>query len=691
MMHHAVIHASDASQKPDLEPDASTKSTCKRSVTTNILEVLALSIFTKKNVVTISYVLIGLALVLSLFLAFQRVNIEKEYDQVEIMLNLTEVQSLANGSNLSFREVLGQLREHGVTGVLVKELSLGDLARAGKIQFFQGEEIKRATYYDKVSQDASLTDANILVAILDKKFVGQITEHLTKKISGAQIVNGEVTVAVIPVNLPNSDREKEIIYEELKAIGVGFETNTLDEISSESLNIIPQIRDWAKPSQESLEFIAQEIKKIPNLSFILFNDKQVPGYPDKLSVLLEELRNKEGQVYAPIGIVEFFNQKGINQFATFMNKETVRVHSIAANDMINYNPKSAVERFELAVSERNIRSLFVRLFNMDQPKEALEMNLTYLGDLKHTLEAKGFYLGQAKQFNSPAYSRIIIGLIGLGVIAGGALILLRKDWLKLAIALGVFGALVWAVLLLRDPVFARKLMALASVIVYPTLAFLAVTSEKSKSIKGSIIAFLKMSGISLVGAALMVGLLADKLFMLKLDQFVGVKAAHVLPLVIVPLLIFILNEKPLKTIKELLDQVITYRYALLATLALAALAVYVIRTGNEGTALVSGIEERFRAGLKDLIGVRPRTKEFLIGHPFTLLILYFGLSRKNWFLVLPATIGQVSLVNTYAHIHTPVVISLIRSVHGLWIGIALGVGLIVAVKLLERYFRDNRV
>ena len=157
------------------------------------------------------------------------------------------------------------------------------------------------------------TDANILVAILDKKFVGQITEHLTKKISRAQIVNGEVTVAVIPVNLPNSDREKEIIYEELKAIGVGFETNTLDEISSESLNIIPQIRDWAKPSQESLEFIAQEIKKIPNLSFILFNDKQVPGYPDKLSVLLEELRNKEGQVYAPIGIVEFFNQKGINQ------------------------------------------------------------------------------------------------------------------------------------------------------------------------------------------------------------------------------------------------------------------------------------------------------------------------------------------------------------------------------------------
>jgi len=649
-----------------------------------------LSIFTKKNIVTISYVLIGLALILSLFLAFQRVNIEKEYNQVEIIVNLTEVQALANGSNINLRETLGQLRDKGVTGVLVKETSLGDLARAGKLQFFQGEEIKLAKYYDKVSKDASLTAANILVAILDKDFEAQITEHLTQKISGVQIINGEVTVAVIPVNLPNSDREKELIYEELKAVGVGFETKTLDEISSESLNVIPQIRDWPKPSKEALEFIAQEIKRIPNLSVILFNDKQIPGYPDKMRVLVEELTNKEGQVYAPIGIVEFFNQKGVNQFATFMNKEAIRVHSIAANDMINYNPKSAVERFELAVSERNIRSLFVRFFNMEQPKEALEINLDYLSDLKQTLEAKGFYLGQAKQFKSPAYSRIIIGLIGLGVIAGGVLILLKKDWRRLAIVLGLFGAIVWAGLLLRDPVFARKLMALASVIVYPTLAFLVITSEKSRSLQASIIAFLKMSGISLIGAALMVGLLADKLFMLKLDQFVGVKAAHVLPLVLVPLLIFILSDKPLKTIKELLDQVITYRYALLAGLALAALAVYVIRTGNEGTVLVSGIEEKVRGGLKDLMGVRPRTKEFLVGHPFTLLILYFGLARKNWFLVLPAIIGQVSLVNTYAHIHTPVVISLIRSVHGLWIGIALGVGLIVTVKLLERYFGDNR-
>ncbi|MGI6226314.1 MAG: DUF5693 family protein [Peptococcales bacterium] len=644
-----------------------------------------MNILTKKNITTISYILIGLALILSFYLVFQRVNIEKDYDQVEIMLNLTEVQSLANANNLSFSEMLFKLKEHHATGILIKELSLGDLARTGKVQFFQGEEIKHAPYYAKLSKDIDLNDANILVSILDKAQEDQITTHLREKISGIKIYQDELTVAAIPVNLPNSDKEKELIYEELKAIGVGFNKHTLDEIAAKGLNIIPQVRDWPKPTDKSIEFMAEEIKKIPNLSLILFNDKQVPGYPDKMGVWVKKLKDVDNKVHAPVGMVEFFNQKGVAQFATLLNKEIVRVHSIAVNEMNTYTPQSAIERYELAVSERNIRSLFIRFFNMSEPSTGLEKNLKYLSDLKTTLENEGFQIGQAKQFKSPTYSRIIIGFIGLGVIAGGVLLLLHKKWLKLAVILGLLGVIAWGGLLLKNPILARKLMALASVVIYPTLSFLIFTREKPRSIAQSIFALVKMSAVSLVGAVLMVGMLADKLFMLKLDQFVGVKAAHVFPLVLVPLLIFILSDNPLKTVKKLLDQAITYRYAILAGLVAVALAIYVIRTGNEGTALVSGIEEKIRAGLKDILGVRPRTKEFLIGHPFTLLILYLGLNRKNWFLVLPAIIGQVSLVNTYAHIHTPIIISLIRSINGLWIGILLGIVLIIAVKLLGKY------
>ena len=54
-------------------------------------------------------------------------------------------------------------------------------------------------------------------------------------------------VLEIPVNLPNSDNEKELIYEDLKAVGVGFEQSILEQIAKADLNIIPQIRIGPKP------------------------------------------------------------------------------------------------------------------------------------------------------------------------------------------------------------------------------------------------------------------------------------------------------------------------------------------------------------------------------------------------------------------------------------------------------------
>ena len=72
-------------------------------------------------------------------------------------------------------------------------------------------------------------------------------------------------------------------------------------------------------------------------------------------------------------------------------------------------------------------------------------------------------------------------------------------------------------------------------------------------------------------------------------------------------------------------QPITYLVAGLAGVLVLALGIYVIRTGNVDSNLVLGIEQQMRDALNELLGVRPRTKEFLIGHPFTLLLLYLGL------------------------------------------------------------------
>ena len=63
------------------------------------------------------------------------------------------------------------------------------------------------------------------------------------------------------------------------------------------------------------------------------------------------------------------------------------------------------------------------------------------------------------------------------------------------------------------------------------------------------------------------------------------------------------------------DRVQIWSQAGLAILILALFAFMISRTGNDNPAGVSSVELAFRSLLEKILIVRPRTKEFLIGHP----------------------------------------------------------------------------
>ena len=87
--------------------------------------------------------------------------------------------------------------------------------------------------------------------------------------------------------------------------------------------------------------------------------------------------------------------------------------------------------------------------------------------------------------------------------------------------------------------------------------------------------------------------------------------------------------------------------------------------------------------------MRPRTKEFLLGHPAMLVLLYFGYDLRKIVVLLLGVIGQVSIVNTYAHLHTPLAVSLLRSFHGLWLGILLGVAAVILLNYLLAFLKKK--
>ena len=152
---------------------------------------------------------------------------------------------------------------------------------------------------------------------------------------------------------------------------------------------------------------------------------------------------------------------------------------------------------------------------------------------------------------------------------------------------------------------------------------------------------------------------------------------------------FLFREKqdPLLKTKKLFNAAVTYKWVAAFVVIAGLLLIYLLRTGND-TTTVSEYERLFRAMLDNVLFVRPRTKEFLFGHPLLLLAFYWGYQRDEMLPVLAlGAIGQISLVNTFAHIHTPVLTSLLRTINGLVLGIVIGVALILVVNLVIRLGR----
>ena len=304
-------------------------------------------------------------------------------------------------------------------------------------------------------------------------------------------------------------------------------------------------------------------------------------------------------------------------------------------------------------------------------------------------------MGPAEPFQSRPRPTPMLILIGLSVAAGGVLLLqslfdlsLLARFALLLVGFALAGGLAAAAEI------GRQLVALVAALVFPALAITAVVgpyfgqdSADRHALRKALAMFIGISTVTLCGAVLIVGLLADRSYMVKVNQFMGIKAAHLLPILFV---IFIMaaglpifgkpfsqvREEVSANIRKVVSHPLFVWHAIAVVAAMVVIGLAVMRTGNDAAVGVSGVELKFRAILDKLLVVRPRTKEFLIGHPALFLGIAFLLSkRKGWGLALVAfgVLGQVSLLNTFCHIHTPLAVTILRAMNGLALGLILGI------------------
>jgi hypothetical protein len=105
---------------------------------------------------------------------------------------------------------------------------------------------------------------------------------------------------------------------------------------------------------------------------------------------------------------------------------------------------------------------------------------------------------------------------------------------------------------------------------------------------------------------------------------------------------------------------------------------------SDNVQVIPGLEIRIRAALERFLVARPRSKEVFVAYP-CLLLYFFAVKSGLWaryreILRIGVAVGFSSVINSFCHYHTPLFFTLLREFHGLWVGTAVGILAVSAVK-----------
>lgn len=471
-----------------------------------------------------------------------------------------------------------------------------------------------------------------------------------------------------------------VIQNPILTLPLGFDHELVAQLHERGFAVIFRLSDSISDSNLFIFDDLVHLNEEYGFHKILFSGNTALSLEnDNVKQAMTDLKDK-GFVLMPI---EFNNQKGFAQYEKLFGNQMVRLHSIDPFDGRN----DYVERASRAVFERNIRALYIHVNAMSQlvkPPEEIEPSfmkaVSIIEDTHEAIANQKFASltpGISTSYPDISSSKImrLVAVVGLTAFIGLAAL---KATMQISILSMLGVALIGIVYALTNMNIIAQGLALIVTVVAATYSVISAERMENKSI---IFQYVKSAAIAFVGAWFAIVLLYGSEYLLKFEEFRGVKVLLALPIVLVAL-----HLMKNYLVKISLSPVRYYQVALLG-LALVVVAIYLMRSGNTPVVGASGAEMLMRELLENTLGVRPRTKEFLIGFPLFILALYLLKKGYKWavYIHIAATIGFTSMVNTFTHLHIPIHISIIRSLYGLLFGALIGIVLIILFELLRKY------
>jgi hypothetical protein len=409
-------------------------------------------------------------------------------------------------------------------------------------------------------------------------------------------------------------------------------------------------------------------------------------------------------------------------------------------------PEEITNTFFRAIAERNCKVIFLKMIlepDTDVSWDADEKEWVYitdpaeyekmLTDLDTRLAPLGYTRGTvpAMQMEDPSVLLKVvqgIGTAALLVMLFDLFFFIGKRWRTILLVLGALG---FAGLAVLKPAMFRLILSMSGGIVMPSLAAVGlcrVLMEKRRTEPqakfGRVLGYtLGISVLTILaafcGSLLATSALSQLSYMIEMDLYRGVKIMQLIPIglfILAYLLVYAYEEtgardavlahvgprgekgrvkrfnayfaQVMKTPMQLGWFVAIVVIAVAAVFLLLVFVYYIYRTGNSTT--TPETELAFRNFLENTLIARPRTKEMLIGWPMLMLFIW-SLRRGMKFLPMVfgmgMSIGLVSVVNTFLHIRTPFLLSLLRTGWGILFGLLIGLAAVVIAEGLYRLVR----
>lgn len=673
--------------------------------------------------ILLAAILVGF--IASLIIGMERHAVEENSRTVELVVDYEGLLELAAREGLSAETVLARAKEAGITSLAVYETTFEKFNKNGKANAVTGADILAAYHTGTLTdprwrtlvEEGKIVGTEIYVVSHDPVTYVELKEDLFRRFGSAR-----VTVYTVGTDEVLAVKD---YYEAFEKRNIGLPSDEMRAVNAAGFDVLARPSNYASCTPEDVHAVFARMDGIA-VSGIVFSGQECLGAPKALQTTIDEMNARR----LPLGLIEgvtqlqFYRQQGMDEIAKGVGYDHVaRLYSIPKDELKKLKIDAAVERWGTTDEERNIRIDLLRIYDEPAPgMTLLDTNMKYFADTRAALESNGFKIGRAGVFASYDPSRVLRALVAMGVAAAGVLYLslvipALNRRRKAVVLFFAVAALICAMpILIGAGGKVRVLAALASANLFPTLAIVALLDllrgrrfQKNAPTWRILVAGLVLLGItsalSLVGASYLSGSLTDTRYLLEFDIFRGIKLTFVLPMILVAVAFmqrfdifdgqFDASAGVLGQLREILATPVRVGSLLGGLVLIGALVVLVLRSGHTSGMPVPGIELKMRAALEQLFYARPRTKEFLIGHPAFLLALYGAARRwRTWIifgLVLAATIGQGSMVETFAHMRTPIEMSLVRGIGGICFGGSIGAVLVALVaawnRLLERVKR----